>query len=316
MPKKYVKMKKIEFSARAPARRRNGGRYRMICPKCGGEIPFYDLKPNCKHCGVNIMYYTQEEGLARDAKRTELESAVARMVIARVKAAFIGSKLAIARMIAVVASVAALAVPFAGVKYTLPFFTKGFSAGLVGIILAFTNGMGMKLPQFLTSSLLAKGTLAAAVPTGCLVVLALVDVAIFAALLLSFLNLTKTAEFMKKASVAGFVLAIISQAVVFVMKFTTPDTETAHVSLGFGALVAAAVYVVIYLINRAMLNKGIEPEYKENDLKRRDLLKKVRAGEVDIDTLPLPVFESEEERENRMKQLEEALIAEEEGKEQ
>ena len=31
----------------------------MHCPKCGGEIAFYDLQHNCKHCGVNIMYFTQ-----------------------------------------------------------------------------------------------------------------------------------------------------------------------------------------------------------------------------------------------------------------
>ena len=36
----------------------------MKCPKCGGEIAFYDLRPNCKHCGVNIFYYTQETVLA------------------------------------------------------------------------------------------------------------------------------------------------------------------------------------------------------------------------------------------------------------
>ena len=76
------------------------------------------------------------------------------------------------------------------------------------------------------------------------------------------------------------------------------------------------MFLAVYLVNSAMLKKGIEPEYKENDLKRRELLLQVRAGDVDLDTLPLPVFESEEEREIRMKQLEEALIAEEEGKEQ
>lgn len=287
----------------------------MKCPKCGGEIPFFNLKPNCMHCGVNIMYFTQEEGLIRDAKRTELEGAAARMVIARVKAAFIGSKLAIARMIAVVAAVGVLAIPFAGVHYTLPFFNGSFSAGLVGVILAFVNGLALKLPQFLGSSLVAKGTLAAVVPTGCMVLLALLDIAIFGALLLSFINLTKSARFMKKASVAGAVLALASQITVFVMKSTTQDTETARVTLGFGALAAAAVFVVLYIINRAMLEKGIEPEYKENDIKRRDMLRKVRAGEVDLDSLPLPVFESEDEREERMKALEEALKAEMEGKE-
>ena len=261
------------------------------------------------------MYYTQEEGLTRDAKRTELEGAAARMVIARVKAAFIGSRLAIARLIAVVLAVGALAVPFAGVKFDLPFFSGGFSAGLVGLIMSFTNGLAMKLPAFLGSPLLGKSTLAAAVPAGCLFVLALLDVAIFAALLLSFLNLTKSANFMKKASVVGIVLAVLSQIVVFVMKFTAPKTGTASISLGFGALAAAAMYAVIWFLNKKMLDKGIEPEYRENDLKRRELLKQVRAGQVDLDSLPLPVFENEQEREERMKALEEALRAEEEGKE-
>ena len=64
-----------------------------------------------------------------------------------------------------------------------------------------------------------------------------------------------------------------------------------------------------------MLKKGIEPVYKENDLKRKELLGRVRAGEVDLDSLPLPVFESEEEHAARLNALEEALRAEEEGKE-
>ena len=92
----------------------------MKCPKCGGEIAFFDLKPNCKHCGVNIMYFTQEADLIRDAKRTELDSASARMVVARVKANFIGGKLQIARMIVLLLAVASLLLPFGAVRYAVP----------------------------------------------------------------------------------------------------------------------------------------------------------------------------------------------------
>lgn len=287
----------------------------MHCPKCGGEIPFYHLKPNCEHCGVNIMYYTQEEGLTRDAKRTELEGAVARMVIARVKAEFIGSKLAIVRLVFSLLAVAALLVPFAGVSYTAPFFSKAFSVGIIGIIQGFTNGLILKVPQFLSSAVFAKQTLAAVVPAAFLVVIALIDVAIVVGLILGFLNLTRGANFMKKAALAGVVVSIVAQIAVVVMKFTAPDSSLASVSLGFGALAAMAMFLVLFFLNRAMLKAGIEPQYKENDLKRKDLLKKVRAGEVNLDDLPLPVFESEDEHEARMKQLQEALQAEEEGKE-
>ena len=287
----------------------------MQCPKCGGEIPFYHLKPNCEHCGVNIMYYTQEEGLTRDAKRTELEGAVARMVIARVKAEFIGSKLAIVRLAFSLLAVAALLVPFAAVKFSAPFFNESFSVGIIGLIQGFSNGLVMKLPQFLSSAVFAKQTLAAVVPAAFLVLIALIDVAIVVGLILGFLNLTKGAKFMKNTALTGVIVSVLAQIAVIVMKFTAPESAAARVSLGFGALAAAAMFLVLFFLNRAMLKAGIEPQYKENDIKRKELLKKVRAGEVNLDDLPLPVFESEDEHEERMKQLEEALQAEEEGKE-
>ena len=287
----------------------------MKCPKCGGEIPFYDLKPNCRHCGVNVLYYTQEEGLIRDAKRTELEGAAARMVIARVKAQFIGSKLVIVRLAFSILAVAALLVPFAGVQYNAPLLHQELSLGIIGLIQSFMNGFAMKTPQLLQSSLFAKQTAAAMIPAGFMVVIVVLDLLIAAALLVGFLKLTESARFMNNASLAGAIVSVATQIAVCVVYFTTPQAETARFMIGFGALAALAMFLVLFFLNRKILNKGIEPEFKENDVKRRELLKKVRAGEVDLDSLPLPVFESEEEHEARMKALEEALLAEEEGKE-
>ena len=31
------------------------------CPKCGGKLGIFDLKPNCPHCGCSIMYYDMDE---------------------------------------------------------------------------------------------------------------------------------------------------------------------------------------------------------------------------------------------------------------
>ena len=287
----------------------------MHCPKCGGEIPFYDLKPNCKHCGVNIMYYTQEAGLARDAKRTELESAAARMVIARIKANFIAGKLQIARLVTVLVAAAALLIPFGGARYSLPFFQQTFSVGLIGLIGAAKSGFLMRIPQALSSALLSRATLAAVIPAAFLVVIAVLDVVVLVFFLLGFLNLTDSAKRQKTASLVGAVVAVLAQIAVVILKLMTPENAYSSAVLGFGALGAFAVFLVLFFLNRALLKKGIEPEYRENDLKRKELLKKVRAGEVDLDTLPLPVFESEEEREERLKALEEALKAEEEGKE-
>ncbi|MBR5112401.1 MAG: hypothetical protein IK097_03145 [Clostridia bacterium] len=287
----------------------------MKCPKCGGEIHLFDLRPNCKHCGVNIMYFTQHEGLIRDAKRTELESAVARMVVARIKAAFIGGKLQIMRMIAVIGAVCVLMIPFIGVHYTLPFFDKKLSIGLIGLIQSFGDGLLLKQFDFVKSTMFSKFAVSEAIILLLFVVILLIDLLIFGAFCIGFLNLTKTTKFMKNTSLIGAIIALITQIAVFVLKGTVQGNKYVSINLGFGALAAFAVFVIMYFINAALLKKGIEPTYREFDPKRKELLKKVRAGEVDLDSLTLPVFESEEEREERIKALEEALKIEEEGKE-
>lgn len=261
------------------------------------------------------MYYTQNDGLMRDAKRTELESAVARMVIARIKAQFIGGKLQIARMIFALLGVCALLVPFASVRYSVPFYDGSFSAGLIGIIQGFTGGSIMKLPDFIGSTLFGQHTTLIFVAFILIVVCFIIDLVVFCAFLLGFMNLTKSARAMKNWSLAGAVISVVVQIAVVVLNIISKDSLSSQFRMGFGALVCLAAYLIMFFINKAILKKGIEPAYRENDLKRKEMLKKVRTGEVDIDTLPLPVFESDEEREERLNALKEALKVEEEGKE-
>lgn len=287
----------------------------MKCPKCGGEIPFYNLKPNCMHCGVNIMYFTQETELARDAKRTELESAVARMVVARIKATFIGGKLQIVRMIAVLAAIAVLLVPFGGVRFTVPFFEGGFSLGAIGVYQAFSNGLLMQVPNLLGSTLLKTYTVAALVNAVFLIGALLCALIMLVTYLLSFLDMNRGTKAIRRTALASAIIGCLGQIASLILTFAVKDTGYAQVTVGFGGLAVFAVFMVLFFVNRALEKKGIEPVYRENDLKRKALLKQVRAGEVDLDSLPLPIFENEEEHEERMRALQEALKAEEENKE-
>ncbi|MBQ5968902.1 MAG: hypothetical protein IKN72_00550 [Clostridia bacterium] len=283
----------------------------MKCPKCGGEIPFYDLKPNCKHCGVNIFYYSQDTLLARDAKRTELEAGAARMVIARIKSNFIGGKLAILRMIAVIASVCVLMVPVGSMTFNLPLLGGGISAGLIGAIQMMTNGTLGRLSDLKNSTLLAQQTQTATTCLILLCVLLVISLVIFAAFLLGFLNLTRSTKFMRVMSVVGMAASAAVQIAAIILVKKTPESPVASDHFGFGGAAAFAVFLVLFLLNHVMLKKGVEPTYREYDPKRKELLKKVRKGEVNLDDLSLPVFESKEEYEARMKALEHTL--EEEG---
>ena len=52
------------------------------------------------------------------------------------------------------------------------------------------------------------------------------------------------------------------------------------------------------------MKKNIQSEIKAVDLQRVDMKKRVKAGEVSLDDLTLPVFESDEEREKRLEEEE------------
>lgn len=280
----------------------------MKCPKCGAEIPFYDLKPNCKHCGVNILYYTQDYELERDAKLTELDNAAARMVIARIKAVFIGSLLAILRMIFLVGSICAMMIPFCSVTFKLPFYEEKLSVGLIGIIQSFSGGLLLSLPNYLKSALFSKAALGAGIVLIIFALIAVVDVAILVIYLLSFLKPEPMTKLLRNGSIVAAVLCIGAQIAAIVCKTSVvPALPFSEFSFGFGGLACFALHLILVFINVKMLKKGVEPVYREFDPKRKEMKKKIKAGEVDIDDLPLPVFESEEEYETRMKEFQQAM---------
>lgn len=279
----------------------------MKCPKCGADIPFYDIKPNCRHCGVNILYYIQDEELERDAKLTELDNAVTRMVVARVKAVFIGSLLAIFRMVFLVGAICAMMIPFCSLTLSLPFYEETFSVGLIGVIQSFSNGLLMALLNFLNSTLFSQATMATGIVLLLFALLAVVDVVMLVIYLLSFLQPDKMTKMIRNGSVIACVLAVGAQIAAFVGTATAGSSADAVFHLGFGGLACMALHIILVFINVKMLKKGVEPVYREFDPKRKELRKKIKAGEVNLDDLPLPIYESEEEHETRMKEFQQAM---------
>ena len=280
----------------------------MKCPKCGADIPFYDLKPNCKHCGVNILYYTQDYLLERDAKRTELESAVARMLVAKIKAVFIGSLPAILRMIFLVGAVCALMIPFCSVSYELPYYSEQLPLGLIGIIGAFGNGLLTAFPSLLGSTLFGNTALGAVIVFAFFAALAVIDVVMLAIFLLGFISPDKTTRLLRNASVAACIVSAAAQIAATICKTAVvKPVPYASFAIGFGGMACFLVHLILIIISNVMLKKGVEPVYREYDPKRKELLKKVKAGEVDLDDLSLPIFESEEEHNTRMKEFEQAM---------
>ena len=286
----------------------------MKCPNCGGEIGRFELDPNCKHCGVNIFYYTQNTMLARDAKRCELENASLRIFVSKLKTAFIKGPLPISRIVFSVLTLCAILVPFADAKLAMPVVSKSLSFGGIGLYQAFSDGTLSAVLAFRECADIDVFFIKALLIVLAMVLIVLAGAAILVTEILSFINIQKTARIMRTVSVLGMVFSVFGAVMSFVLG-NSADVSIIKTTFGFGAFVALAMFIADFVINNLFIKRKIQYVAKEVDLQRIAMRKRVKAGEISLDDLPLPVFESDEEREKRLadEQKREALAEEAKG---
>lgn len=286
----------------------------MQCPNCKGHIDRFDLSPECRHCGVNIFYFQQEKLLSDDAKMCELEYASLRILIAKLKAAFIAGALQITRIVLCLLTLVSLVIPFASAKAELASGVKSISFGAVGFYSAITDGTASALfalngidafsPFTHTAALLAVG----------MILILLASLGVLACEILSFLNIKKTAKIMNVFAFCGVAFSVFAFVAAILMKRNAVGAISA--SLGLGAPAAAAIFAFLAVINLLILKKNIQPDIKETDILRVETRKRVKSGEISLDSLSLPVFESEEEKEKRLEKERRSLELMEGGEHQ
>ncbi len=271
----------------------------MICPNCGGEIGRFELDPNCKHCGVNIFYYTQDKMLARDAKRCELENASLRIFVSKLKTAFILGSLPISRIVFSLLTLCAILVPFANAELILPVVSKSLSFGGIGLYQAFSDGTLNAFLAFKECANVDTFFIKSFILVAAMVLIVLAGAVILVTEILSFINIRKTARVMRTTSLFGIIFSVFGAATSFIVG-SSADVSVIKTSFGFGAFVALAMFVADFIINNLFIKRNIQHIAKEVDLQRIAMRKRVKAGEVSLDDLTLPVFESDEEREKRL----------------
>lgn len=271
----------------------------MKCPNCNGEIGRFELAPECKHCGANIFYCQQGKLLTDDAKKCELEFASFRILKEKLKTAFIGGPIQILRIVAMVAAIGIIFIPFVTLSASLPLFGAKFSLGAWGVYEAFSGGeliAMLSLREYLP-------TVFAATLILCVlfVLVFLMGVGVFGTLLLSFINIRKSAKAACGFSVAGMVFSLAGAVMSFVMTKIAEGTFI-QVKPFIGSFFCIAIFACIFALNMLVIKKNIMPDIKDVDLKRVELRKKIKAGEITLDELPLPVFETEEEKAKRLEE--------------
>jgi hypothetical protein len=203
-------------------------------------------------------------------------------------------------------------VPFATVRSTIPLIDAKLSFGALGIFNAFSDGtLGVlfNLKEYIPSQVgLCLGLL------GLIVAIFLSGFGVFVALVLSFLNIQKSARITRVLSVIGGILCVGASVVSILAPSVVGKCGFLEGSLGVGSFLCILVFVVIFILNHLIIKKNILPEIKQVDLDRKALNKKVKSGEVSLDDLPLPVFETEEEKEIRLKNEAESRALAEKGR--
>ncbi len=91
------------------------------CPKCGEHLKLTDWKQHCPHCHCNIVVYDIQERLMQDADKAEVQRYYFQKKIDRMKASFVGSKLAVIRIFTSLIPLTAVVVPWFNGEFNVPF---------------------------------------------------------------------------------------------------------------------------------------------------------------------------------------------------
>ncbi len=86
------------------------------CPNCGSKIPFWNIKAECKKCGVSIPNFNWVERLEEDNKNAEAAFTVFYRTMNRVRYSLFGTKLRIVRFVLTFLPAVAFIIPWASVN--------------------------------------------------------------------------------------------------------------------------------------------------------------------------------------------------------
>ena len=227
------------------------------CPKCGRHLRLVDWKQHCPDCGANIFVYNQQERLMQEADIAEVQYYHFQKKIDRLKASFIGTKLAIVRIVTSILPIAALFLPLIKATIAEPFKPVDGGISAMTIYNNIDGLTGDAIPALLGGN--EKSAALVFLAAIVLLVLSLL------AMLLHFIFLTLACS--PKGKTRNMILDIIILvttlgSVITVM--ATPDFSAVKgVSIGIGA----AVYVLLQLVNVgvdfAVLKTGIPVKHKQ-----------------------------------------------------
>lgn len=266
------------------------------CPKCGYKLKIYDVSQFCPKCKTNLRFHNFEEEFDRSAKIAELNNAAFHVKMRHLKAAFVGSKLMIARLIVALLPAVMFLIPAGSFHFEAPYKSVDFPVSLMGVVNLFT-GEDFGFFSGLKGSELVGGEfsgalnvfLASAVPV-------LFAVLVLFGSLLGFSSIKNMQKVICTFSALGFASAAAAQIIMYIQVGALKDTVILTGKAGFGLYAVMAAFAAVFAVNLVINKKGVPAVYDEGMVERARIYKEYKAGRVNIDELPQPVVETEETR--------------------
>lgn len=282
------------------------------CPKCGHKLSLLDWRQNCPHCGVNLMYFGFEERFYTDAKYAEMGFAKVRVKWARAKTALIGGKLQIARLCLCLLPALSLLIPSGKIDLTAPFFSKVLSFNALGLYSAFSDGTVGLLTSLKGTPFL--GSAASALMNAYIGIAAVAVCAVLAVVfsLLCFFNAKVLARLVCASCTAGFacvIAAAVLERRALAAVAALPFAGSSPAAGVLAPIVCCLMFACVFALNFSPARKGFHVEYKEGDLLRCEMARKLKKGEITLADIPQPIYETEEERNEREASIKDILDA-------
>ncbi len=277
------------------------------CPKCGYKLKIWNVSQFCPKCKTNLRFYNFEEEFYRSAKIAELNNAAFHIKIRHLKAAFIGSKMMIVRLVVALLPALMFLIPAGSFHFEVPYKSVDFSVGLMGIVNLFMNGdiglfAGLKGSELIGAEF--GGALNVFIASAVPVIFA---VLVLLGSLLGFISIKKMQKIICSFSALGFISALAAQIVMYIQVGALKDTLILTGSAGFGLYAVMLAFSIVFVINFIINKNGVPVVYDEGMEERAKIYKEYKAGKINIDDLPQPVVETAE-----TKEIEAQIRAEEE----
>ena len=234
------------------------------CPKCGGKLKLTDWRPNCPHCGVNMVYYGMEERLLLDADKAEAEHARTQPKVDRIKAATVGSPLAIARLVLSLVPIAGLFLPLAKFAFQAPYAAFSGNVNVIKIYNMLSSTDMGALTDMFGSKLFGTAFILYTVAVVCV---------LLSALGVLFHTIFQTLACSPKGKQRNFAFDVINVTLVVlsIICFTVFSLKIKALlpsviqtsSVGFGVFIYLALLAVSFGMDIFCVVKGIPVKYKE-----------------------------------------------------